>query len=384
MKKALSIALALVMIFSCTVMAFAADTDLPILRFDENGEFKILHITDTQDKYPAHEEMLQFIEHCLVKYEPDLVVLGGDNTVKNAVEDAENGVAELVAPFVEHETYFTLVFGNHDREQNVDNSTLLTYYQKHGGKYCLAYNGCPDATEDAMRRRASTHNLPIMSSENPLKVAYNLYMFDSGTSIPGAGYECVTAEQVAWFKTVNSAYTAANGGEVIPSMAFQHIIVGEIMDVLYKEKSEVAISLDSKFCNGKEYDLTVANYSAIKDGMLLEPPCPGDENFGQFDALVEQGTVAVFSGHDHINTFTVEYQGVDIVNTPGCTFQSYGQDYNRGARLITLHEGETEYDSEVLLIAEEAFDSDYIKLNIFSKVFGVLINKVILAFFNLF
>ena len=118
--------------------------------------------------------------------------------------------------------------------------------------------------------------------------------------------------------------------------------------------------------------------------MLLEPPCPGDDNFGQFDALVEQGTVAVFSGHDHINTFTVEYNGVDIVNTPGCTFQSYGQDYNRGARLITLHEGETEYDSEVLLIAEEAFDSDYIKLNIFSKVFGVLINRVILAFFNLF
>lgn len=380
MKKALSIALALVMLFSCTVMAFAADSDLPILRFDENGEFKILHITDTQDKYPANEEMIQFIHHCLDKYDPDLVVLGGDNTVKNDPADAEKGVAEIVAPFVEHETYFTLVFGNHDREQGVDNATLLSYYQKAGGKYCLAYNGFIEPGTN----RASTHNLPIMSSSNPLKVAYNLYMFDSGTSIPDAGYECVTAAQVEWFKTTNSAYTALNGGKVIPSMAFQHIIVGEIMDVFYKEKSEVAISLDSKFCNGKEYDLTVANYSAIEDGMLLEPPCPGDENFGQFDALVEQGTVAVFSGHDHINTFTVELNGVDIVNTPGCTFQSYGQDYNRGARLITLHEGATEYDSEVLLLAEEAFDSDYIKLNIFSKIFGVLINKVILAFFNLF
>lgn len=384
MKKFLSILLATIMLVACCVPAFAADTALVPLQFDKDGEFTILHITDTQDKYPAHEEMLQFIEHCLVKYDPDLVVLGGDNTVKNDPADAEKGVAELVAPFVKHETYFTLVFGNHDREQGVDNETLLTYYQKHGGKYCLAYNGFPDITEDKANVRASTHNLSIMSSSNPLKVAYNLYMFDSGSSIPGAGYECVTAEQVAWFKTVNTAYTVANGGKVIPSMAFQHIIVGEIMDVFYKEKKDVVLSLDSKYCNKKEYDLTTANYAAMKDGMLLEPPCPGDDNFGQFDAMVEQGTVAVFSGHDHINTFTVEYKGVDIVNTPGCTFQSYGQDYNRGARVITLHEGETEYDSEVILIAEEAFDSDYIKLNIFSKVFGVLINRVIRAFFSLF
>lgn len=387
MKKALSIILALVMLFSCTVMAFAADSDLPILRFDENGEFKILHLTDCQDEYPAHDEMLQFIEHCLIKYEPDLVVLGGDNTVDGDGEQ-EQAVAQIVEIFVKHETYFTLVFGNHDREygpveeQITHNAILLSYYQKHGGKYCLAYDAVPSLSGVA------THNLPILASDS-LKVAYNLYMFDSGTSgytdeNGNGGYECVYPDQIEWFKALNNTYTLANGGKVIPSMAFQHIIVGEIMDVFYKEKSEVAISFDSKFCNGKEYDLTVADFSAIKDGMLTEPPCPGVENFGQFDALVEQGTVAVFSGHDHVNTFTVELNGVDIVNTPGCTFNSYGQDYNRGGRLITLHEGETEYDSEVLLLAEEAMDSDIIKLNIFSKIFGVLINKVILAFFNLF
>ena len=36
------------------------------------------------------------------------------------------------------------------------------------------------------------------------------------------------------------------------------------------------------------------------------------------------------------------------------------------------------------LLAEEAMDSDIISLNFFSKVFGILINKIILAFFNLF
>ncbi len=384
MKKALSIVLALVMLFSCTVMAFAADSDLPILRFDENGEFKILHITDCQDVYPANQTMVQFITHCLNKYEPDLVVLGGDNCVDDT-GNIEAAITEIANIFVENETYFTLVFGNHDREGGRgENDVLLGYYQKAGGKYCLAYDAVPTLTG------VGTHNLPILASDS-LKVAYNLYMFDSGTSgysdperSGKEGYDCVHEDQVNWFKATNSTYTALNGGKVIPSMAFQHIIVGEIMDVFYKEKSEVAISFDSKFCNGKEYDLTVADFSAIKDGMLTEPPCPGVENYGQFDALVEQGTVAVFSGHDHVNTFTVEYQGVDIVNTAGCTFHSYGQDYNRGGRLITLHEGETEYDSQVLLLAEEAMDSDIIELNFFSKVFGVLINKIILAFFNLF
>lgn len=387
MKKVISILLALAVVFTCVATSFATEDNSPILKFDKNGEFKILHLTDCQDEYPAHTEMLQFIEHTLKKYNPDLVVLGGDNTVDGDGEQ-EQAIAEIVDIFVKYETYFTLVFGNHDREygekedQINHNALLLSYYQKAGGKYCLAYDQVAELSG------VGTHNLPILASDSD-KVAYNLYMFDSGTSgykdeNGNEGYECVYPDQIEWFKTTNSAYTANNGGAVIPSMAFQHIIVGEIMDVFYKEKSEVDFSIESKFCNGKEYDLTFADLSAIKDGMLTEPPCPGVANFGQFDALVEQGTVAVFSGHDHVNTFTVELNGVDIVNTPGCTFNSYGQDYNRGARLITLHEGTDEYDSQVLLLAESALAGELINLNIFSKIFGFLINKILLAFFGLF
>jgi len=386
MKKVISVLLALAIVFACCATTFATESNSD-LKFDKNGEFKILHLTDCQDEYPAHAEMLQFIEHTLKKYNPDLVVLGGDNTVDGDGEQ-EKAVAEIVDIFVKYETYFTLVFGNHDREygekedQINHNALLLSYYQKAGGEYCLADD------EVAELSGVGTHHLPILASDSD-KVAYNLYMFDSGTSgykdeNGNEGYECVYPDQINWFKETNSAYTAKNDGEVIPSMAFQHIIVGEIMDVFYKEKSEAAFSVESTFCNGKEYDLTVADFSAIKDGMLLEPPCPGVTNFGQFDALVEQGTVAVFSGHDHVNTFTVELNGVDIVNTPGCTFNSYGQDYNRGARLITLHEGTDEYDSQVLLLAESAMAGDLIDLNIFSKIFGFLINKIILAFFGLF
>lgn len=381
MKKALALVLAVVMLFTCSVMASAEDS--PVLRFDENGEFTIFHLTDCQDVYPANQTMVQFINHVLDKYDPDLVVLGGDNCVDNT-GNIEAAITEIANIFVAKETYFTLVFGNHDREgDRGSNDVLLSYYKKAGGKYCLAYDAVPALSG------AGTHNLPIFSSKNLLKVAYNLYMFDSGTSgytdaNGNNGYECVWEDQVQWFETVNSAYTLANGGKVIPSMVFQHIIVGEVYEALYKEKSEVAISLDSRFVNGKEYDLTMADLSVIKDGFMLEAPCPGVEDSRQFEAMVEQGVVATFSGHDHINTFTIEYQGVDIVNTPGCTFHSYGHAYNRGGRIITLHEGETEYDSEVLLLVEEAMENSDIKVDIFSKIFGLLFNRILLSFFNLF
>lgn len=381
MKKALALVLAVVMLFTCSVMASAEDS--PVLRFDENGEFTIFHLTDCQDVYPANQTMVQFINHVLDKYDPDLVVLGGDNCVDNT-GNIEAAITEIANIFVAKETYFTLVFGNHDREgDRGSNDVLLSYYKKAGGKYCLAYDAVPALSG------AGTHNLPIFSSKNLLKVAYNLYMFDSGTSgytdaNGNNGYECVWEDQVQWFETVNSAYTLANGGKVIPSMVFQHIIVGEVYEALYKEKSEVALSLDSRFVNGKEYDLTMADLSVIKDGFMLEAPCPGVEDSRQFEAMVEQGVVATFSGHDHINTFTIEYQGVDIVNTPGCTFHSYGHAYNRGGRIITLHEGETEYDSEVLLLVEEAMENSDIKVDIFSKIFGLLFNRILLSFFNLF
>ncbi len=378
MKKVLSVVLVLVLAFALSAPAFAAEST--VLRFDENGEFKIFHLTDCQDTYPADEEMIDFINHVLEKYEPDLVVLGGDNTIGPG-ETKKEAIEELVAPFVAHEVPFTLVFGNHDREQGVSNAELLKLYQQAGGKYCLAYDAVPSLSGDG------NHNLPIFSSTNPLKVAYNLYMFDSGTSGKvdangNSGYECVYADQVEWFENTNEAYTALNGGKVIPSMVFQHIIVGEIMDAFYKEAS--AISVYKKFCNQKSYDLLFANYSVMESGFINEVPCPGVENHGQFDAMVRQGVVATFSGHDHMNSFTVNIDGVDVVNTPGATFHAYGEDYTRGGRIITLTEGTTDYKSDVLCISEEIMNGADINYSKFNAFFGVIINRIILAFFNLF
>ena len=74
--------------------------------------------------------------------------------------------------------------------------------------------------------------------------------------------------------------------------------------------------------------------------------------------MVNQGDViAMFFGHDHVNSFIVPYQGIDLVATPGVGFRSYG-DSSKGMRVITIDENDTStYETNVLTYFD-IFDYD--------------------------
>ena len=339
-KRILAALLAVCLVFASGTIAFAGgETADPILKFDENGEFKILHLCDCQDGYHADGRMIEYINYVLEVYEPDLVILGGDNTVGEE-ETKELAVAELVEPFVTHKTYFTLVFGNHDYQQGYTNDELFEMYKKHGGEYCLAYDAVPELHGTA------THNLPVYSKDGS-QVKFNLWMFDSGAYVESGDYDCVRKDQIDWYIKESNALAQQNGGKVVPSLAFQHIVVGEAYDALFGE-FPFALGILTPQYNGKIYSYLpkLHNFS----GFLLEPPCPGIDNEGQFQAMVDQGDVlAVFSGHDHMNDYETEIDGVKIINTPSPTYNSYSSIVNKGARLITVKEDDTStFTSELL------------------------------------
>ncbi len=358
MKRFVSIMLALMLAFGVCAISASAD-DAATLKFDANGEFKIMHLTDCQDDYPNDETMLKFIDATLKKYQPDIVVLGGDNSVgpdNMKREDKENAIKELCSVFVANETYFTLVFGNHDREQGYENDELLPMYQEFGGKYCLAYDAVPAL------HGTGTHNLPVMSSDGT-KVKFNLWMFDSGSKyIDENGnnlgiYDCVREDQIKWYQEESKALETAAGGKV-PSLAFQHIVVGEVFEALFHESAVDLGALTPK-ANGKIYSFFPKTEN-ILDGFIFEFPCPSEKNHGQFDALVERGDVlAIFSGHDHINTYTTELDGVKIINTPGATYHSYGNEITRGMRMITVKESDPwNFETEVVTVSRFALDNE--------------------------
>ncbi len=354
MKRFFSIALALMLVFSVCFSLSASAAVVSPLKFDKNGEFQIMHICDCQDGYPADTKMLKFIDAALKEYQPDIVVLGGDNTVGEK-ETKAMAIEELCKVFVDNKTYFTLVFGNHDREQGVENDELLTMYQFYGKGYCLAYDEVP-----ALHGTA-THNLPVMSSDGT-KIKFNLWMFDSGSHyIDENGndlgiYDCVREDQIKWYEDTSKVLEGLAGGKV-PSLAFQHIVVGEVFEVLFHESAVDLGALTPK-ANGKIYSFFPKTEN-IQEGFLFEFPCPSEKNHGQFDAMVNRGDVlGIFSGHDHLNSYTTELNGVKIINTPGATYNSYGNDIVRGARIITVKENDPwNFDTELVTISQFALDN---------------------------
>lgn len=350
MKKIISIFIACVMIFCLGISVFASvPGDNSALKFDENGEFKIFNICDIQDNYPIHKTCVAFIKDMIRIHDPDIVILGGDNSTSSK-ETKADAIKELCDIFVDSETYFTFVFGNHDDEQGVSREELFAMYKLYGGKYCLAYDADPSLTG------VGTHNLTVKSSDGS-RIAYNLYMFDSNSYVTDEsgnhlGYDCVHEDQIEWYKNTSAELKIANGGETVPAMAFQHIVVQEAVEQLFIQSPFNLGDLTLNY-DGKSFTYLPISHN-IKDGFLLEAPCPGYYNYGQFDAFVETGdVVACFSGHDHPNTYTITKNGVDIINTPGASFESYGDNSVRGLRLITINESDTfSYTTKVLTVSD--------------------------------
>lgn len=368
-KRILAALLAVCFVIGSGVMAFAqGETAAPVLKFDENGEFKILHLCDCQDGYPADGRMFDYINYVLDVYDPDIVVLGGDNTVGEQ-ETKQLAINELCEPFVKNKTYFTMVFGNHDYQQGYTNDELFEMYQKAGGEYFLAYDADPTLHGTA------THNLPVYSKDGS-QVKFNLLMFDSGTYVESGDYDCVRKDQIDWYIETSNALAEQNGGKVVPSLAFQHIVVGEAYDALFAEFPFALGALTPQY-NGKIYSYLPKLHNFT--GFLLEPPCPGIDNEGQFRAMVDQGDVlAVFSGHDHMNDYETEIDGVKIINTPSPTYNSYSSIVNKGARLITIKEDDTStFTSELLkyndLVIENPELADVFDLSVFeAKLYNFL------------
>ncbi len=382
MKKFMSVLMALVMVFSLVTVGFAGFKDDAQLQFDEDGNFKIMVLADVQTDYPVPDDMITFIREALDYAEPDLVVFCGDNI--NNPDD--RSYDEVLAPIVYRGIPFTGVLGNHDEESSGGKTRdeIVAKYQEYDG--CLWYDADPSL------HGAGTHNLPILSSDGS-KVAFNLWMFDCGDYVRNSqgewlGYDWVREDQIEWYNNTRDAMTAENGGEVVPSIVFQHIIPQEPTEKIFVQSDINMGDLTINFQDGTSYTF-LPDISKFEDGYLFEHACPSYGNDGQWDAMVEGGDVlGVVVGHDHVNNFIVDVDGVDLIMTPGCTYSSYYNDMIQGARIIEINEeNPTEYstycltssalaqeDGSILGDSTDRTQFEYTLSYYFEKIFAILMN----------
>ena len=351
-KKVLAVLMACILALGAISVAAFAKTSEEVdthLQFDANGEFKILQIADIQDSWPMNMATKTFLKELVATQDVDLIVLSGDNINTGAGKSsvtAPMAIDQFMSIFDEAGIPVAAVFGNHDAEGNVTRAQQVEMYEKYA-----CYIGC--AGEDMGNYTSGTYYVPVYSSTDAEDMIFNIWMIDSGDynrENDLGGYAALTKEQIAWYVEKEAELTEANGGEIVPSIVVQHIVVPEIFDAL------VATDAENGTCSSgdKYYKLPEG-----ATGVLPEYPCPPYYNNGEFDAFYNNGNVlGMFFGHDHLNTYVVDYKGIKLCNTPGAGFASYDGE-NVGARLITLNENDlTTFETEVITYRELLADND--------------------------
>ncbi len=341
MKKIISLILSVLMLAGCFCLSVSAEEKPSenTLHFNQNGRFTILNISDIQDGYPLTELTKKYIEDTVDSVKPDLVVLTGDNISGYDVpeeKDAENAIREFMDIFEARGISVAAVFGNHDDEET--KSTKEHQLSIYEGYSC--YVG---EKGFCINDRVGTYNLPIMKSDGS-GYGFNLWLTDSGTyntENDYGGYACVYKEQIDWYKETSAKLKDANGGKAVPSINFQHIIVPEIYDAL----SQISFPKLGCIIRKKNPLSDKTRFYVLPEGakgQLREYPCPPYYNNGQYDAMLEMGDVlATVSGHDHENTFEINYKGIKIINTPTISFYAYN-DSTVGSRVFVIDENNPE------------------------------------------
>jgi hypothetical protein len=296
------------------------------LRFDENGEFRILVFCDVHGRGDTLTELTKNNIALLVEREsPDLVMFGGDNTWGISDEKMlKNCISDMVEILEEKQIPWGHVYGNHDAEgDNVPKEKQQKIYESFA--YCVSQAGDEDLPG------IGNYVLPVLAPDSD-EVLFNVWALDSGMYLSeeesaaylpiestfagysGTSYNYSRPEQIRWYTETSEQMEAYNGAAVPGLMVF-HIPLQEY------------------------YNAWVNRAALPHTGEKREAVCASEINSGMFAALRGRGDVrAVVCGHDHINDYMFNYYGVKLCSAPTISRLGYSSsDDYEGVRIFDLN-----------------------------------------------
>ncbi|KAF0924411.1 hypothetical protein E2562_010078 [Oryza meyeriana var. granulata] len=248
--------------------------------------------------------------------DPDLVVFTGDNIYGADATDAAKSMDAAIAPAINMKLPWAAVIGNHDQEGTLSREGVMRHLV--GMKNTLSrFN--PEGIEiDGY----GNYNLEVGGVEGTLlanKSVLNLYFLDSGdySTVPSiGGYGWIKASQQFWFQQTSSSLQTKymkeqpKQKEAAPGLVYFHIPLPEF----------------SSF--------TASNFTGVKQEGISSPSI----NSGFFASMVEAGDVkAAFIGHDHVNDFCGNLNGIQLCYAGGFGYHAYGKaGWSRRARVVSV------------------------------------------------
>ena len=328
--------------------SFLGKTKVPLF-FDEHGEFRMLVISDIQQKERVTKRTIETIERLLDKASPSLIILNGDNGWGMNDENVfRKYLAEIVEPFEKRAIPWCHVFGNHDSEElptfglfSLERTKLMEIYKSF--PYCI--------TKDSEEGVYGVGNcvLPVYDGDVPKFLVWLLdsnnrmdeiregiwqaaYMPSSRMPWEIGYFSFLRHSQIHWYyetsRKIEETY-----GEKIPGHMFFHIPLPELAIIIDHPEETKRVGM---------IDATDFGPSLINSGL--------------FSAIIERDDIkALFFGHDHANTFSGEYCGI----TMGYCGSLYPCDTDFptcGARLITVEKAHPEIVKTEYIYANELDD----------------------------
>ncbi|MBE6716471.1 MAG: hypothetical protein E7573_06085 [Ruminococcaceae bacterium] len=300
------------------------------LKFNSDGKFKIMQIADVQEGAKVSTDTLRLMKLALGREKPDLVVFTGDQLygvhpsfyIGDKRKNAENTIKTLIEPVEKAGIPFAVTFGNHDCQVGLTNARQAEIYNE---------SPCCIHGEYAAEDDKGTFRIPLFNEEEHV---FDVYLIDSNGQTVTGEYLPVSEKQLEWFR--NEREKAKENGKYTGGIVFQHIPVPEFYDVLQQVKFGTKGAVEA-FRNYKGKFFILPEEIRNTGGFMGESPAVPDRNSGEFDILKEKGNIlALIVGHDHINSFVGEKDGIKLIYTQCAGFNVYGPKLKRGMRIIEL------------------------------------------------
>lgn len=319
MKKGLKIFLSIVLVLAILGGIAALSVTFYGKKYvrAEDTAYTVLQITDVHILNDEKKDAKAYktITEMINTTKPDMIAVTGDVTSEKENFTAFKSFCSFMEEF---KIPWAFVYGNHegldikyepgeklDPEKIADKQTLNDYLESL--QYCIYERG--DENVDGMG-----NYYYIVRDENGKALTSLIFMDSNSYDEENNGYDHFHDNQIAWYeKTVKQIAKEENGDEnkVVPSLAFFHIPMKEYMTG-YKEGTRL---WGHKFPK--------------EDGT----PAVDDNMFETMKAL--GSTKGCYAGHDHMNNFSVEYQGIRLTYGLSCDHNIYMTPF-RGGTLINI------------------------------------------------
>ena len=327
-----------------------------IAKCDTNGRivdkpFKILVTTDLHlcDDMELINKTLALLARHVEAEKPDLILFTGDVVLTDhqQVDCIQFGrVMEKMG------IYWAYVFGNHEARAEKEYHKYLMLKNLTSFPHCLSKFGDPSLFG------YGNFFINILSSETSIQ--QSIVMLDSGRNTSPTHnvendapaelkcYDFLKKGQIEWYK--NNIINLEKEYGKFKSIMMMHIALCEYQEVMELDENENYVP------TGK---------AEILYGGMYESIGCSEFNSGMFKAIKELGsTQAVVVGHDHVNDFCAEYDGVRLVYAQCGGYNSYvcdtmrslfGDEKNwlQGATMIDVAE-----DGEIVF--RQRFNRDYL------------------------